>query len=892
MAVRTALQASPSLATCAVILGLSHCAAAVAPAGPELDAARRFAAERLGSPAPAALPFSFVVGGKRSGELLATWERRELREAIDAARLRRTIRYTDPQTRLELRCEAVEYRDFPVVEWTLYMRNLGDRPAPMLEDLRALDLAWERPGETEFLLHHAAGSQANRSDYGPRETPLPPGATARFGGAGGRPTNVDWSYFNLQYGDAGLILAVGWPGQWAAEFTRDTGRGLRLRAGQEVLRASLLPGEEVRSPLVVLQFWQGDYPRSQNLWRRWMMAHSMPKPGGKLPPPQFVASSSRAYEEMIKANEQNQIMHIDRYLEEGLTLDYWWMDAGWYIQEQGWPQVGTWEVDPKRFPKGLRPISDHAHAKGVKILVWFEPERVMPGTWLYEQHPEWLLRSAPAQEDPLAGMRNWSSSEVGGPDPCVSHNASEKACALARIRWEPGALAFHPGPKGEYSVVRWTAPKAGEVAIAATFRGIDEAPTTTDVHVLQDGRALFDGWINLQGQGPRADYAGKVTLSAGGTLDFVVGWGNGAHLCDSTGIEVRLEGPGGRISDAAREFHAEAGPASPWSYGYLKPAPTPDSATFRAYDRAGKPGEHGVRLLDLGNPAARQWLTDHVDRLLTEQGIDLYRQDFNMDPLPFWQAADAPDRQGITENRHVCGYLAYWDELRRRHPDMLIDSCASGGRRNDLETMRRAVPLWRSDYAFEPIGHQCMTYGISLWLPYHGTGTVASSAAPYYGGGFTAVEPYAFWSNAAPSLGSGIDVRVREIDYAALRQLYGQWRELSSFYAGDFYPLTAYTQDEAEWIAWQFNAPERREGAIQAFRRPRSPVAERRFILRDLDPEATYVLRLAGLREARRASGRELMGEGLSVSLAEAPSATVVFYGREDRATPPGDERR
>jgi len=111
--------------------------------------------------------------------------------------------------------------------------------------------------------------------------------------AGGRPTNVDWSYFNLQWGDEGVIIAVGWPGQWAGEFVRDQERGLQVRAGQELLRTKLLPGEEIRSPLMVLQFWQGDYPRSQNVWRRWMMAHSMPKPGGRLPPPQFVASSSR-----------------------------------------------------------------------------------------------------------------------------------------------------------------------------------------------------------------------------------------------------------------------------------------------------------------------------------------------------------------------------------------------------------------------------------------------------------------------------------------------------------------------------------------------------------------------------------------------------------------------
>jgi len=52
----------------------------------------------------------------------------------------------------------------------------------------------------------------------------------------------------------------------------------------------------------------------------------------------------------------------------------------------------------------------------------------------------------------------------------------------------------------------------------------------------------------------------------------------------------------------------------------------------------------------------------------------------------------------MTENLYVQGYLAYWDGLLQQHPGMLIDSCASGGRRNDLETLRRAVPLLRSDY--------------------------------------------------------------------------------------------------------------------------------------------------------------------------------------------------
>ena len=82
--------------------------------------------------------------------------------------------------------------------------------------------------------------------------------------------------------------------------------------------------------------------------------------------------------------------------------------------------------------------------------------------------------------------------------------------------------------------------------------------------------------------------------------------------------------------------------------------------------------------------------------------------------------------------------------------------------------------------------------------------TVASAAAPYYGGGFTKVEPYAFWSNVAPSLVSGIDIRVKEIDYETLRRLYNQWRQTSACYYGDYYPLTAYSQSPKDWIAWQF----------------------------------------------------------------------------------------
>ena len=220
-------------------------------------------------------------------------------------------------------------------------------------------------------------------------------------------------------------------------------------------------------------------------------------------------------------------------------------------------------------------------------------------------------------------------------------------------------------------------------------------------------------------------------------------------------------------------------------------------------------GQNGG-LLKLGDPQCRQWLTDHVDKLLTQEGIDLYRQDFNIDPLGYWQGADTDDRRGITEIRHVEGYFAYWDELLRRRPGMLIDSCASGGRRNDLETLRRAVPLLRSDYIFEPVGEQNHTYGISFWMPFNGTG-------------FLTVDKYLIRSQMSPEFTLGVDTRRKDLDYQLLRTLIDQWRHVSPCYFGDYYPLTPYSTENTIWMAWQFDRPDLGEGFVQAFRRAECP---------------------------------------------------------------------
>jgi alpha-galactosidase len=622
------------------------------------------------------LPFSFTYDGKPSAELLKTWPSKRETRKLDDARTEHVVRWTDPATGLVVRWVAIEYRDFPTVEWTLYFQNPGTNDAPILADLQALDLPverfpWPSAPWSEFRLYHQTGSPCQANDYEPHLTSLKPGEVKRITAAGGRPTNSDLPYFNLELPTSeGLIVVVGWPGQWAAEFARDQAAGLRIRAGQERTHFKLLPGEEARTPMAVLQFWKGDRLHAQNIWRRWMLAHNLPRPGGKLPPVEMAACSSHQFGEMINANTENQKLFIDRYVEEKLGLDYWWMDAGWYWNNGGWWVTGTWEVDTNRFPGGLRAISDHAHGKGVKTIVWFEPERVAGGTWLTDNHPEWIL-----------GGKN------GG-------------------------------------------------------------------------------------------------------------------------------------------------------------------------------------LLNLGNPEAWKWLTNHVDKLITEQGIDLYRQDFNMDPLSCWQSADTEDRQGMTEMKHVVGYLAYWDYLRQRHPDMLIDSCASGGRRNDLETLRRAVPLLRSDYIIEPVGNQGHTYGMAFWMPYYGTGSGA-------------IDTYMLRSVLCPHFTACFDMRRTDLDFDLARRVLGQWRQYADCYFGDYYPLTPYSLDNGSWIAWQFDCPEQGRGVVQAFRRAESIYEQIRPKLSGLEPEARYELTNLDTGKTQEMTGRELWEVGFPLSISEQPGSAVITYKKK-----------
>ncbi len=201
----------------------------------------------------------------------------------------------------------------------------------------------------------------------------------------------------------------------------------------------------------------------------------------------------------------------------------------------------------------------------------------------------------------VAGFKMWS--RAASSEPWVAVSPAADTVRTVGITWPSGALALHPGPANEFSVVRWTAPAAGEIEVAATFTGLAQ-PTTTDVHVLHNGRSLFDGSLNMGGAN-EAVFKQRLAVVQGETLDFVVGSGNGHYAGDTTGLALAIRAAG-RVYDAAAEF-TETQNGGVWSYGWMAPSAQPVAAAFTPYpaDARRAAGEPAVGTLS--NPGSEQW---------------------------------------------------------------------------------------------------------------------------------------------------------------------------------------------------------------------------------------------------------------------------------------------
>lgn len=658
-------------------------------------------------------PFSFAYDRQGSSALLKAWPRRTETTQLDDIRTEHSIIWTDPKTGLRVRLEALEFANSPVVEWTAYFKNEGKADAPILEYVQALDVSFPVAGQGIPTILYSKGCGV-MDTYSLQKKSLNQLESFQLSSESGGKTVETIPFFDIMTAGHGLIGALGWPGNWAINFSRSSEAAIAISAGMGTTHLSLHPGEEIRTPEVLLLPWVGDDIDAHNVLRRHILKYHTPQYDGK---PVVLPVSHLGWGGM---KTSTSLRLIEQITKENIGFENFWMDAGWYGadrpvdefqvfgKEDWFLHAGNWRVNEVPHPDGLglRPISDAAHAHGMKFLLWFEPERAVVGTPLTIQHPDWFI---------------------------------------------------------------------GEVT--TNFEGNTERPLVK------------------------------------------------------------------------------------------------------------------FRMFDFGNPKARQFMIDSMSDLITREGIDVYRQDCNFALAPFWAQADTKERQGITQIRYAEGLLKFWDELRRRHPQLILDIV----QRSDLETITRAVDLSRADYPVspdaDPIGAQVSTEGLAYWRPHFGTLLQVRPRDTYhFRSGMAPGLAFALFNVAGypNQVGSFIPA---DFPYEWMRNMVAQLKLVRPYYYGDYYPLLPCSENSDcatdpskersaafEWAAWQFNRPEQGDGMLQIFRRDESGETTEDLHLRGLDPAADYEITDLDTKLPRTISGRDLMQQGLHVEIKEKREAAIIIY--------------
>ncbi len=276
----------------------------------------------------------------------------------------------------------------------------------------------------------------------------------------------------------------------------------------------------------------------------------------------------------------------------------------------------------------------------------------------------------------------------------------------------------------------------------------------------------------------------------------------------------------------------------------------------------------GSHLLDMANAECREWLLERVNTVLQDGGIGVYREDFNTRPTEAFVQYDETDRVGLYENQYLCGHLDYWDAILESNPGIVLDTCASGGNRNDLETLRRAVPMHVSDSAYGEYGaKQSMFYQLFKWIPFFGlpSATFTDLMTP---------NVYSMRNSYCASFNTFCYYNVDEQYYQAMYDCMKEHRTISKYLYADYYPITEYTRSESSWMGWEFFDDEKQEGYVELFRQENCTQDTYLMKLKGLADDATYqVTDFDGVNTFTK-TGRELK-EGVTVTLSQARSAYV-----------------
>ncbi|MCC5888848.1 MAG: alpha-galactosidase [Gammaproteobacteria bacterium] len=268
-----------------------------------------------------------------------------------------------------------------------------------------------------------------------------------------------------------------------------------------------------------------------------------------------------------------------------------------------------------------------------------------------------------------------------------------------------------------------------------------------------------------------------------------------------------------------------------------------DSELYRAQPHwvRGEPGRPALfgrkqRVLDLGQAQVCDHLFAVLSDLLEAHPIDYLKWDHNR------VLTESAGAGGPGHLAQVAGLYDLLDRLRSAHPQVEIESCASGGGRVDWGMLARCHRLWSSD-SNDPVVRARIMAGASLFAPPEVLGVHVGPARAHTTGRVTDVD----FRAAVALLGHfGLELDLLELDVAERQRLGAhvqRYKRLRDLLHSGRHATPVFDEDHLVRIV---TAPDRSRAVAIVLRlddrRPGLPV---RFTLTDLDPALAYRLTLS-----------------------------------------------
>ena len=311
-----------------------------------------------------------------------------VREQIPAAGVRQiTASYSGPGFVVDQ--HIVLYEDTALIETWPVVHCSGPQ-ACRVTRIDSFDL--NLPA-ADYSLHYYKGGWGNEFEpvFGPLQAEVILEADA------GRSSRKFHPWFALYRGNESVLSgSIAWSGNWDFRFQPLTEGGWRISGGllERAFAKELQPGQSLEAPRMVLVLGHDLNAVSQQYAevgrRHWYPNNALSQ---QLP---IEWNHWWPYED-AEINEQVFAANVDRAADLGIEICT--LDAGWFgpsDPETFWEHSrGDWNlVNDRRFPHGIRPLAERAHARGMRFGIWCEIEGLGSEAQLAKDHPEYVATRA------------------------------------------------------------------------------------------------------------------------------------------------------------------------------------------------------------------------------------------------------------------------------------------------------------------------------------------------------------------------------------------------------------------------------------------------------------------------------------------------------------------